>query len=120
MQSNILGVFIIASFAIFGKMLEDRIRIRSSGTVREMYTYFNFHLSLSLGMLGLFWASKVRAQTILILIFIIIAGIVSKAVFSGNSPERLSPLDWDAFWGLCVPNSFGIASVVFYFFIIQN
>ena len=115
------GVVLITAIALIGKLIEaarpliyasDR-SIESTSFTEVAYECFNFHLHLSLGMLGLLWTQNAGPESCIILILMVLAGVLAKGLFSKHKPDRLSMSDHDALRGLYIPNAFAFACVIF-------
>jgi hypothetical protein len=112
-------IFFIAVFSVIGKLTEDcrkiglsRNRFVRLKNVNGLYEAFNLHLVISLAVFALLVSRLTDKQYLWCLIVILFAGVTAKGVFSYHKPERLSWSDYDARWGLIVPNGFAFASIM--------
>lgn len=119
MAREFAGIAIITVLAILGRLLEDcrKIGLSPKGSRKRLtnigglYECFNFHLNLSLGMLGLLWTTSGESSAIITVFIFILLGVASKGVFSQHKPDRLSLKDLDARYGFFVPNACALACV---------
>lgn len=116
---EVVGASVITVIAVLGKWIENCAHLfaarmapqRSHGTVALHYECWNFHLHLSLGMLGLAWSQHWDATTCCPLIGFIVAGVVAKGIFADPRPGTLSFFDGNAFLGLYLPNTLALICV---------
>lgn len=121
MERELTGIGIITVLAILGRLLEDCRKIglapRSAGkrltNIQGMYECFNFHLTLSLAMLGFVWSTSGDSFVAAVVFILILFGIASKGVFSQHKPDRLSLKDLDARYGFFIPNACALAAMFF-------
>lgn len=121
MERELTGIGIITVLAVLGRLLEDcrKIGLAPRGTgkrlndVQGMYECFNFHLTLSLAMLGFVWSTSGDSFVSAVVFILILFGIASKGVFSEHRPDRLSLKDLDARYGFFIPNACAMAAMLF-------
>jgi hypothetical protein len=106
---EVLGAAVITSIAIIGKIVENsghfHTNHRTGGSrVVLYYDSLNFHLHLSLGMLGLAWSQHWDTDYCAPIFILILLGITTKGVLAKPKPVTLSFLDRTAFCGLYLPN----------------
>jgi hypothetical protein len=109
---EVIGAGLIASVALIGKIGEASSHIHASNalppeqrnTVALYYECLNIHLHLSLGMLGLAWSQDWNPSRCFPLIPLIFLGVISKGTIARPRPNSLKFFDFDAFWGLYLPN----------------
>lgn len=119
-------IILITAISFFGKLIEDcrKLGLAPKGAGKPFadlccfYECLNIHLSLSLGMLGMVLAIDAGHVWILIMVLMTLAGVVSKGVFSGHEPDRLTWRDRDALWGIYVPNGLAIGTVFIAFVLV--
>jgi hypothetical protein len=117
---EVLGAFLITILALAGKFVENSslffaARNAASGERNLTALYYeccNFHLHLSLGMLGLAWSRDWDSQMCIPLVVLIVIGFVMKGVFADSRPSTLNFLNGDAFRGLYFPNCLAIVCVI--------
>lgn len=109
------GVLIITCLAIICGVIENLYKIRpSKGTYNLIawYELLNFNLSLSLGLIAIFWEKEHSNPRILIVIFfLMLFGMILKITKSEHQPERISLKDKDFRWGVIFPNAFAFSSI---------
>jgi hypothetical protein len=117
-------VLILTLLSVIAKIAEEskRIRAETGGFVSivGLYECFNFHLHLSLGMLGFVAATGGDVLNAIIVVGIVFAGAVSKGALSNHHPERFHYRDWDMMWGLIVPNTLAICAIVFSLYVVSS
>ncbi|MGC3991624.1 MAG: hypothetical protein QM796_18435 [Chthoniobacteraceae bacterium] len=110
-------VLILTFLAVIAKMVEESKRIRpvvgGRVTVESMYDCLNFHLHLTLGMLGLVAVRTPDFTNTFVIVGIVFAGAVSKGAFSNHRPERFDLRDTDMLCGLLIPNALAFLAIVF-------
>jgi hypothetical protein len=117
---EVVGVGIITVAAIMGKVIESGHTFHSARTrggqrdlISAYYECANFHLHLSLGMLGLAWSRHWDAAVCCPLLILIMAGVGAKGVLAGPKPDTLRFSDSNAFVGLYLPNILAFVCVGF-------
>jgi hypothetical protein len=117
-------VLILTLLSIIAKIAEESKHIRAEAgafvSVAGLYQCFNFHLHLSLGMLGFVAATSSDVLNAIIVVGIVFAGAVSKGAMSNHEPERFHYRDWDMMWGLIVPNTLAICAIDFSLYIVSS
>lgn len=116
---EVLGAGIITFAALIGKVIENSSHFHAArqkpagkgSTVTLYYECCNFHLHLSLGMLGLAWSQHWDASLCCPLIIMIMLGVTTKGVIASSTPGTLSFSDFDAFLGLWLPNGLALVCV---------
>lgn len=121
MAEDIIGIMIIVVLAFCCKLVEDSKKIsftKKNGytkkAIKAFYECFNIHISLSLGVIGLFWNFETGTKNLFYFIILLFLGIILKGVFSTHNPDRLVFKDRDALLGLYLPNACSFASVFLY------
>ncbi len=112
---------VMLCMSLCGKFIENARKMKDPRVpehgkyvnIKILYECLNFHLHLSLGMIGLCWGSRVDPEYTIGLFALCLAGVAFKAAGSSHSPERLSFKDRDMLLGVWLPNAAGLASFVF-------
>ena len=121
---EVWGAVLITVLALAGKFVENSCHFHAARTAvsgeRNLsavyYECYNFHLHLSLGMLGLAWSQDWNSQVCIPLMVLIVLGMAIKGVFADPRPATLSFFNGDAFRGLYLPNCLAIMCVLWVIF----
>jgi hypothetical protein len=112
-------ILYLAIGSVIAKLMEDARKIglskqrgRRLKNYHGLYEAFNVHLPIGLALSAFILSHQVPHDYVYCLVLIMFGGIMTKCVFSGHRPERLSWQDSDARWGLIVPNGCALAAIV--------
>src|ERR1041385_9178313 len=119
---EVLGASFITGIAVLGKLLENGAHFHAArakaknNNVGLYYECCNFHLHLSLGMLGLAWSQHWDTAFVCPFFGMILLGVTTKGVIAHPKPGTLNFWDRNAFLGLYFPNILGLICVAWALF----